>query len=198
MRDRAVPQPICEQYSHEKRCDVVHHYGDYHFVLPPVYLEHAGYHRPKAACHGAGYKAYYYGGQPGKAALGGYHGAHHGAHYKLALAAQVEHAALIGKAGAEAGEYQRGGAGERGAYVPYAAEGALPESLQRHGRVRAQRRHYYAAYEKGQYYGYYGNQQAYHLGVFHAVLLTCLPWQGLSPVWEGSCPGIHPLPAPRT
>ena len=40
------------------------------------------------------------------------------------------------------------------------SEGALPESLQRHGRVRAQRRHYYAAYEKGQYYGYYGNQQA--------------------------------------
>ena len=46
MRDRAVPQPICEQYAHEKRGYVVHHYGDYHLVLPSVHLQHTGYHGP--------------------------------------------------------------------------------------------------------------------------------------------------------
>ncbi|CAN4012295.1 23S rRNA (pseudouridine(1915)-N(3))-methyltransferase RlmH, partial [Dysosmobacter welbionis] len=141
LRNAAVPQPVGIYHAHEQRGHIVQHDGDNHFILATVDLQQAGNQGPEAASHGAAHQTQENGGQSFDPALGGNVAADDGAHQELALTTQVEHAAAVCKAGAQAGEDQRRGAGQGGAYVPQAAEGTDPKGLQRHKGIGTQHGH---------------------------------------------------------
>ena len=175
----ALPQPVGVHHAHEQGGHVVEHDGDDHFVLAPVDLEKARDQRPQAAGESPGDQAQDDGGETLDPALGGHVAAGHGADDELALAAQVEHAAAVGKAGAKAGEDQGRCPGQRGAHVAQVAEGAGPQGLQRRQGIGAQEGHDRAADGEGQQHGDHRHQHADQLvAVFHirVSLLTCRPW----------------------
>ncbi|CAN3988752.1 CopG family transcriptional regulator, partial [Dysosmobacter welbionis] len=102
LRNAAVPQPVGIYHAHEQRGHIVQHDGDNHFILATVDLQQAGNQGPEAASHGAAHQTQENGGQSFDPALGGNVAADDGAHQELALTAQVEHAAAVCKAGAQA------------------------------------------------------------------------------------------------
>ena len=194
LGDAAVPQPVGVDHAHKEGGHIVEHDGNDHLVLAPVDLQQAGDQGPQSAGQGSGGQAQNDAGQAADAALGSHQAAGHRAHDELALASQVEHAAAVGEAGAQAGEDQRRGPGQGGPHVPQAAEGPDPQRLERGEGVGPQGRHDHAADEEGKQHRQHRHRQIHEPGPAHAAsrgpggaflcflhlspLLTCRPWPG--------------------
>ena len=148
--DVLISDPAGIEHAHKQCGHVVEHDGDDHLVLAAGDLQHTGDHAPDAAGQRTGQQRQQDAGKPGQATEVGRQERGDGAHQELALAAQIEHAALIGKAGAQRGEHQRSGLIQRGTDVGAGAEGALEQILHRLEGIGAQRRHDDAADQEGQ------------------------------------------------
>ena len=184
LGDAALPKPVGIDDAHEEGRHVVEHDGDDHLVLPPVHLEEPRHRCPEAARDAARHDAEDYAGKARDTALSGHVAADDGAHEELALAAQVEHAAPVGEAGAEAGEDEGRGPGKGGAHAPLAAESPLPQGLQGRPGIGLQGRHDDATHQEGQQHRDERNQDAEESVFVHSVApLTFLPWPGRFGRW---------------
>ena len=145
-----IPDPAGVDHAHKQRGHIVQHDGDDHLVLTPGDLQYTGNQTPDTAGQRTGQQCQQDTGKTGQAAEVGRQERGDRAHQELTFAAQIEHAALIGKAGAQCGKHQRCGFVQCGADAGTGAKGALEQILHRHEGIGSQRRHNDAADEKGQ------------------------------------------------
>ena len=177
-----IAHPAGIQHAHEQRGHIVQHDGDDHLVLAAANLQQAGDHAPDTAGQRTGQQRQHHAEKAGDAGKVRRNECGDGAHQELTLTAQIEHAALIGKAGAQGGEHQGRGLGQGSADIGLGAEGALKQVLHCGEGVGAQRRHDDAANDEGQQNRQQRNDEAAKgtSQFFHitAPPLICPSWRG--------------------
>ena len=149
LRQPLVGVDVLVEELHEVQGDVVEHDRRDHLVEPAGDLQEAREQRPQAAEHDAGDEGDEHGGHTREAEGDHDVGGRGGAHDELALAAQVEDAALIREDRGERREDERAGALERLADLVDVAQRALQHGAVALDGVLAQARDDDRAHDEG-------------------------------------------------